>query len=60
MEVALARDAGRSGRTRTGTDSIRRAYRYLWNDWASSPSALVIDNSDLSPTDVASRIEEIL
>lgn len=60
IEVALARDAGRTGRAQTGSESIRRAYRYPWTEWDRSPRAHIIDNSDLSPADVASRVEKLL
>ena len=58
--VALARDAGRAGRARTGEASIRRAYSYPWGDWATKPGCYVVDNSSLSVDEVASRVEQIV
>jgi hypothetical protein len=57
LEVLLARDAGRSGRSHVGEASVRRGLTYNWEAWRSDGRAYVIDNSELSVDQVVDLVE---
>jgi chloramphenicol 3-O-phosphotransferase len=60
LEVLLARDAQRTGRSHVGEASVRRGLSYHWADWRTDKRAYVIDNSLLTIDQVARLVEEEL
>jgi chloramphenicol 3-O-phosphotransferase len=57
LEVLLARDARRTGRSHVGEASVRRGLAYDWEAWRSDARAYVIDNSQLSVEQVVALVE---
>jgi len=57
LEVLLARDAQREGRSHVGEASVRRGLAYDWEAWRADPRACVIDNSELSVEQVVALVE---
>jgi len=57
LEVLLARDAARVGRSHVGEESVRRGLSYNWDAWRADTRAYVIDNSDLSVEEVVTLVE---
>ncbi len=57
LEVLLARDAARVGRSRVGEASLRRGLAYNWDTWRADTRAYVIDNSELSVEQVVALVE---
>jgi chloramphenicol 3-O-phosphotransferase len=60
LEVLLARDAQREGRSHVGEASVRRGLAYDWDAWRADPRAAVIDNTSLSVAQVVALVEEAL
>jgi chloramphenicol 3-O-phosphotransferase len=60
LEVLLARDAEREGRSHVGEASVRRGLAYDWAGWRADGRAYVIDNSELSVEQVVALVEEEL
>jgi chloramphenicol 3-O-phosphotransferase len=57
LEVLLARDAQRTGRSHVGEGSVRRGLLYDWEAWRADARACVIDNSALSVEQVVACVE---
>jgi len=57
LEVLLARDAARTGRSQVGEASVRRGLIYEWDTWRAEDRAYVIDNSELSVEQVVALVE---
>ena len=58
LEVLLARDAERTGRSHVGEAGVRRNFTYAWDAWRADARAYVIDNSQMSVEQVVARVEE--
>lgn len=59
LAVALSRNAQRSGDALLREESIRENYGWI-ADWHGVPTALIIDNGAISPSDTVRRIEQTL
>jgi chloramphenicol 3-O-phosphotransferase len=57
LEVLLARDAERAGRSHVGEASVRRGLAYDWDAWRADKRACVLDNSHLTVDQVVTRVE---
>lgn len=57
VDVLLARDAERTGRSRVGEASVRRGLQYDWATWQTDERAYVLDNSALSIEQVVALAE---
>lgn len=57
LEVLLARDAQRTGRSHVGEASVRRGLAYDWQAWSDDSRACVIDNSALTVEQVVALVE---
>lgn len=57
LEVLLARDANRTGRSQVGEEGVRRNFGYDWDAWRLDSRAYVIDNSDLNVQQVIDYVE---
>jgi chloramphenicol 3-O-phosphotransferase len=57
LEVLLARDAQREGRSHVGEAGVRRGLGYDWDAWRADARACVIDNSELSVEQVVGLVE---
>jgi chloramphenicol 3-O-phosphotransferase len=57
VDVLLARDAQRTGRSHVGEASVRRGLAYDWEEWRADHRAYVIDNSELSVAQVIGLVE---
>jgi chloramphenicol 3-O-phosphotransferase len=57
LEVFLARDANRVGRSHVGEKGVRRNFAYHWDAWRTDARAYVIDNSNLSVEQAVALVE---
>jgi hypothetical protein len=57
LEVLLARDANRVGRSHVGEGGVRRNFAYNWEAWRTDERAYVIDNSELSVEQTVALVE---
>jgi chloramphenicol 3-O-phosphotransferase len=57
LDVLLARDAERTGRSHVGEASVRRGWAYDWQAWRADSRACVIDNSALSVEQTVALVE---
>ena len=58
LEVLLARDAQRTGRTHVGEESLRRGLAYPWETWRADARAYILDNSELSVEQAVNLVEQ--